>query len=1054
MRFDRDRWYSSENRKAIRKRAYQESSSTRRVISLVFLLAMILVVMQQLTDPAKYEPAFRAIGLARPNKLNGTATPKVLGEIGDNPDKAASTDPQGRSLVESDRSATEVLKWADLALAADNPDVDRYAQIWESLLQLASPEVVGELAETFFQAESLATLESAAKESATQESTGQPNPSANSDVSSESVPASLPAAVSIGREDAESSKLVDVSAASRLWSTRANERVANWLEAIRLDNQEGDQVDSQLDSQLDSSEPNTLGEFPSQWTAWSALTEGGVPAASAALSDPVRQGLRIALDRRLLKSVRDASPWRPVERPTLLRTLQRAVNVNRSIEAISPNLQSLLKVEVPLLTKQANDLRGRLVRLRGRPISNVTTTEANSETWGNFAYDVLWIYPDDNSQQPVCIYAIKSPANDSLGDRDVHRGISSSPAGGWPTLKAEQIGKINANSASVEVTGFFVKRLAFASPRGVDIAPVLIVSHSRWVDDDQQDRPVDRPVDHPAGNQTGSRTEPSASIDFLSKSGTPVTPWREPGIHRSQLRLLNEVLAQPIQMISEDVLSVLTEPTWNTNQLGNQLDDEPGKSTEKASDKFGPVLQVLYQLPRLQKPLMGAIESNKKVGSAQLMRQAGIALEWLPIPLNERQAIAIGHREVYRIKVQPITTAGASSTQVTDEALSSTDDNTKPFIYAFVNRIPSHWKKPPSDGNKIWQPVMLEGLMLDSQMLDSESTGNQVMLCDAPNWSWRWADMSDLMNPEPMALATGVGTATVSQAAPAASADGSGKAGGHGELSALNPIELSIQPSISIDWQQLGAAGWDLSGVRFIQSMRGKPIAAEEATAFYSLIDAADRMSASPRQEILSTISPFEALQGGPSSVLGRVAAKVRIIRVTRIDVPEESNRRNLDGNEFYELDGLADIGNRVIQLKSPDGSGDIRFAGRFPMTLVTKNVPDWLLNNSIDSKSQMSSEQNLQQGVWYPSVNVDIEGIFYRLWSYSTGQTSKASEKMEGTELRQIGPLVAVTEWKSLPTTTPAPQPARSLVRELTTALIVAAAIVWFFFRFRTVKK
>ncbi|MCY2973394.1 MAG: hypothetical protein NTW52_01875 [Planctomycetota bacterium] len=1045
MRFDRDRWYSSENRKAIRKRAYQNSSGTRRVISLAFLLAMILVVMQRLNDPAKYEPAFRAIGLANPSKTNGTSTAKVLDQKGDNPDLIASTDPQDRRLVASDRSAADVLKWVDLALAAANPDVDRYAQIWESLLQLASPEVVSELAETFFQAERLAAQQSAANQPTVRPSDG------SAVISSESVSAALPAGLSIGREDAESSKLVEVSAASRLWLTRANERVAHWLEAIKLDNQEGDQVDSQLDSQLDLPGPNTLGEFPSQWTAWSALTEGGVPAASAALSDQVRQGLRIALDRRLLKSVRDASPWRPVERPALLRTLQRAVNVNRSIEATNPNLQSLLKVEVPLLTKQANDLRGRLVRLRGRPISNVTTTEANSETWGNFAYDVLWIYPDDNSQQPVCIYAIKSPAIKSTVDQPAanatsikspeHRtspqGISSSPAGGWPTLKAEQIGKINANSASVEVTGFFVKRLAFASPRGVDIAPVLIVSHSRWVDDVQADNLAD--------NQTGMRTDPSASINFLSKSEAPVAPWREPGIHRSQLRLLSEVLAEPIQMISEDVLSVLTEPTWSPNQLGNQLDDEPDKS----SDKLGTVLQVLYQLPRLQKPLMGAIDSNKKVGSAKLARQSGIALEWLPIPLNERQAIAIGHREVYRVKVQPIEPARASSIQVNDEALSSSGSDTNPFIYAFVNRIPSHWKKTHSNENKIWQPVMLEGLVLDR-----ESTRNQVMLCDAPNWSWRWADMSDPVNPEPMALATSIDTATVSQAAPAAGADGSGKAGGHGELTMSKPIELNIQPSISIDWQQLGAAGWDLSGIRFIQSMRGKTIAAEEATAFYSLIDAADRISASPRQENHSTISPFEALQGGPSSVLGRVGAKVRIIRVTRIDVPEESNRRNLDGNVFYELDGLADIGNQVIQLKSPDGSGDIRFAGRFPMTLVTKSVPDWLLNNSTDSKSKISSEQNLQQGVWYPSVNVDIEGIFYRLWSYSTGQTAKASENMEGTELRQIGPLVAVTEWKSLPTTPPAPQPARSLVREFTTALIVAAAIVWFFYRFRIVKK
>jgi len=210
------------------------------------------------------------------------------------------------------------------------------------------------------------------------------------------------------------------------------------------------------------------------------------------------------------------------------------------------------------------------------------------------------------------------------------------------------------------------------------------------------------------------------------------------------------------------------------------------------------------------------------------------------------------------------------------------------------------------------------------------------------------------------------------------------------------------------------------------------------------------------------TITALEALQGGPSSVLGRVATRIRIIRVTRIDVPEEINRQNLDGTEYYELDGLADIGQQVIQLKSPDGSGDIRFAGRFPMTLVAKSVPDWLLNNSIessiDSKSKTIPSQNSQQGVWYPSVNVDIEGIFYRLWSYSTGQTAKASEKMDGAELRQIGPLVAVTQWKplgdSLATDKKNPKGSRSLLREVSIALVIAAAVVWFAYRFQSIKK
>ncbi len=66
MRLARDRWYSQEGQKQLRQRARQESSGTRRVISLVLLLALVLVLMRQLSDPRKFEPAFQAIGLTHP----------------------------------------------------------------------------------------------------------------------------------------------------------------------------------------------------------------------------------------------------------------------------------------------------------------------------------------------------------------------------------------------------------------------------------------------------------------------------------------------------------------------------------------------------------------------------------------------------------------------------------------------------------------------------------------------------------------------------------------------------------------------------------------------------------------------------------------------------------------------------------------------------------------------------------------------------------------------------------------------------------------------------
>jgi len=940
MRFDRDKWFSNENRKLLRKRAYQDSSGTRRVISLGLLLAMILAVMQQLTDPAKYEPAFRAIGLAPIQTPNGhlqkvVSNEKVLAKNGD-------------SVIESQENGKAIedksIALESLALAASDQKVDEYAQMWGALLQSATPEVINELSERYFFDERSAQN---------------------------------------GASD--SLKIENVSETTRLWLIQANERAGRWPE-----DQGGDQdldkktIATDISSSSES-EPTTetaIKLFLSQWNAWSALTDGGVPSAAAALSNEVREGLRLSLDRKLLKSVRDASPWRPVERPAMLRTLQRALEANRYCKEddeaarirIAMELELIPRVEVPLLIKQPNELRGRLIRMRGRPLSNATSTESKSDRWGNFAYDVVWIYPEDSSQQPVCLYSLKS------------NNFSSSPVGGWPVLKPDQVGKVNANSLSVEVTGFFLKRLAFASLRGVDIAPVLVVCNSRWIDDDEA-----RP-NHPT--QAIGKVDSGSGLSLLGRTSSPMNGWHEPGIHRAQLELLNQVLAEPLIGISEETQKTIVSANFSTKEFSQ--DPEPLES----------ILKVMYQIPRVLRTIHGAISSNGVVGPAKLKSVRGIATQCITIPLLESQAISIGQKAIYRLRVE------------LNESLESGRPNK--IAYAMVNRVPDTWLAPrETTGNlendldsSIWQPVILNGLILNET-----STDTNLLLSDAPMWSWN-KERDFLPN----------STETIEK----------------------------LLPKIPADWFQLGAVGWDLSAVRFVKSQAKKPIAAEESEAFYSLIHAASQLGESRTDEsaesnTLATITAMECLQGGPKSLLGRVATKIRIVRVTRIDVPEEINRQNLNGTEFYELDGLADIGQQVVSLKNPDGVGDIRFAGKFPMTLVTKSVPDWLLTKSADS-----AQHDLQQGTWYPSTNIRIEGVFYRLWSYSTGQTAKASEKVDGAELRQIGPLVAVTKWERIASDNATPAPSRSFVREVFTALAIASAGIWFFYRyqFRSIRK
>ncbi len=65
MRLSHDRWYSRDGLRQLQGRAYSQSSAFRKVVALSVLLAMVVVVMQQLSDPAKYGPAFSAIGLTQ-----------------------------------------------------------------------------------------------------------------------------------------------------------------------------------------------------------------------------------------------------------------------------------------------------------------------------------------------------------------------------------------------------------------------------------------------------------------------------------------------------------------------------------------------------------------------------------------------------------------------------------------------------------------------------------------------------------------------------------------------------------------------------------------------------------------------------------------------------------------------------------------------------------------------------------------------------------------------------------------------------------------------------
>ncbi|RMF36963.1 MAG: hypothetical protein D6753_18410, partial [Planctomycetota bacterium] len=63
VRLRKDRWYSAEGQRQVRRRVQTQVAGTRRVVSMVFLLALVLVLMQRARDPRYISDFFAALGV-------------------------------------------------------------------------------------------------------------------------------------------------------------------------------------------------------------------------------------------------------------------------------------------------------------------------------------------------------------------------------------------------------------------------------------------------------------------------------------------------------------------------------------------------------------------------------------------------------------------------------------------------------------------------------------------------------------------------------------------------------------------------------------------------------------------------------------------------------------------------------------------------------------------------------------------------------------------------------------------------------------------------------
>lgn len=216
------------------------------------------------------------------------------------------------------------------------------------------------------------------------------------------------------------------------WLASSKERVTRWIEL----------------SDSMSAEHELLSSI---WTFLDRMSE------SSAREDPVPEegqqaplAFQLALERALVGQFADNTPWRSSDRNPLMRSTQRAVLLGEAFRSGKLVPEILPAIAVPQLMGDIDALRGRAVRISGRIALIDQNASLAVEDPKIRTYQVLWLRPDDGSNQPIIIHVPSSL-----------------------DIPADRIKK----DASMVVSGIVTKRRAYASNRGGDIAPVVVASH-------------------------------------------------------------------------------------------------------------------------------------------------------------------------------------------------------------------------------------------------------------------------------------------------------------------------------------------------------------------------------------------------------------------------------------------------------------------------------------------------------------------------------------------------------------------------------------------------
>ena len=201
----------------------------------------------------------------------------------------------------------------------------------------------------------------------------------------------------------------------------------------------------------------------------------------------------------------------------------------------------------------------------------------------------------------------------------------------------------------------------------------------------------------------------------------------------------------------------------------------------------------------------------------------------------------------------------------------------------------------------------------------------------------------------------------------------------------------------------LASQGFDMSWITRLTRRDRKPLSSLDSDAFYELMRIASQPAVAVKPE---TVSPVRLLRDSKKKIGTLISIPLETVQVIRVEVTEPSRRKQLGQNHYFQIDAMGDLEGAVrIEIlptvENPNG-GEVLFENRYPVSIVTRQLPDFLAKELGESVADPAIQRDVR-------VRMQLEGYFFRLWSYSSELMDEYGDN------QQFGPLIVASRFQNL---------------------------------------